>query len=161
MKCFTIRTFSVVTCKMILLCDTRTIHMYIVVINLLMCMFISRSIRAKHFLIHEDGVVKLSGLRSMVSMIDGGSRVKVGEERLLFLYYARTTDCVLHHIVVCLTRANVWKSMGKPCSCTQFIQSRIFLLQVTRESVLSTTSHMRASERAMKSKVRMIKSLSP
>ena len=46
----------------------------------------SRSIRAKHFLIHEDGVVKLSGLRSMVSMIDGGSRVKVGEECLPFLH---------------------------------------------------------------------------
>ena len=46
----------------------------------------SRSIRAKHFLIHEDGVVKLSGLRSMVSMIDGGSRVKVGKERLPFLH---------------------------------------------------------------------------
>ena len=36
-----------------------------------------------------------------------------------------------------------------------------FLLQVTRESVSGTTSHVRASERAMKSKVRMIKSLTP
>ena len=43
--------------------------------------------------------------------------------------------------------------MGKPCSCTQFIKSRIFyyksrenpyqVLQVTRESVSGTTSHMR------------------
>lgn len=39
--------------------------------------FSCRSIRAKHFLIHEDGIVKLSGLRSLVSMIDGGSRMKV------------------------------------------------------------------------------------
>ena len=25
-----------------------------------------------------------------------------------------------------LTHANVWESMGKPCSCVQFIKSRIF-----------------------------------
>ena len=36
-----------------------------------------RSIRAKHFLIDESGVVKLSGLRSMVSLIQGGTRKKV------------------------------------------------------------------------------------
>ena len=36
-----------------------------------------RSIRAKHFLIHEDGVVKLSGLRSITSMIEEGARMKV------------------------------------------------------------------------------------
>ena len=36
-----------------------------------------------------------------------------------------------------------------------------FLLQVTRESVSGTTSHVCASERAIKSNVRMIKSLSP
>ena len=52
-----------------------------------------------------------------------------------------------------LTHANVWESMGKPCSCTQFIKSRIFyykscenpyqVLQVTRESVSGTTSHVR------------------
>ena len=35
------------------------------------------------------------------------------------------------------------------------------VLQVTRESVSGTKSHVRASERAMKSKVHMIKSLSP
>ena len=35
------------------------------------------------------------------------------------------------------------------------------VLQVTRESVSGTTSHVHASERAMKSKVRTIKSLSP
>ena len=51
-----------------------------------------------------------------------------------------------------LTHANVWESMGKPCNCTQFIKSRIFyfksrknpyhVLQVTRESVSGTTSHV-------------------
>ena len=29
-------------------------------------------------------------------------------------------------IIIRLTHANVWESMGKPCSCTQFIKSRIF-----------------------------------
>lgn len=38
---------------------------------------INRSVRAKHFLIHEDGVVKLSGLRSLTSMIEEGTRIKV------------------------------------------------------------------------------------
>jgi serine/threonine protein kinase len=38
--------------------------------------FVHRSVRAKHFLIHEDGIVKLSGLRSVVSMIEDGARVK-------------------------------------------------------------------------------------
>ena len=52
-------------------------------------------------------------------------------------------------------------SMGKPCSCTQFIKSCIFLLQVVRESVSGTTSHVRAPKHAMKLKVHMIKSLSP
>ena len=28
--------------------------------------------------------------------------------------------------IVCLTRANVCESMGKPCSCRQFIKSRLF-----------------------------------
>ena len=27
--------------------------------------------------------------------------------------------------IICLTHTNVWESMGKPCSCTQFIKSRI------------------------------------
>lgn len=38
--------------------------------------FVHRSIRAKHFLINDQGVVKLSGLRSVVSLIQGGSRKK-------------------------------------------------------------------------------------
>ena len=110
--------------------------------------------------------------------------------------------------IIHLTHANVWESIGKPCSYTQFIKSRIFyyksrknpyqycksrenqyqycksrenqyqyckscenlyqVLQAMRESVSGTTSHVRiristcaASDRAMKSKVRMTKSLSP
>ena len=56
------------------------------------------------------------------------------------------------NVIICLTHANVWHSMGKPCTCTQFIKSRIFYykshenpyqaLQVTRESVSGTTSHV-------------------
>lgn len=38
---------------------------------------LNRSVRAKHFLIHEDGMVKLSGLRSVAPMIEEGSRLKV------------------------------------------------------------------------------------
>ncbi|XP_064390900.1 STE20-related kinase adapter protein alpha-like [Halichondria panicea] len=38
--------------------------------------FVHRSVRAKHFLIHENGQVKLSGLRSVVSMMKDGSRMK-------------------------------------------------------------------------------------
>ena len=45
-------------------------------------------------------------------------------------------------ISVCLTHVNVWESIEKPCSCVQFIKSHIFLLQVMRESVSGTTSHM-------------------
>ena len=37
----------------------------------------ARSVRAKHFLISEDGAVKLSGLRTVVPMIEEGSRLKV------------------------------------------------------------------------------------
>ena len=36
---------------------------------------------------------------------------------------------------------NVWESMGKLCSCMQFIKSSIFLLQDTWESVSGTASH--------------------
>ena len=67
----------------------------------------------------------------------------------------------LYGIIVRLTHANAWESMGKPCSCAQFIKSRIFYCK-SRENpyqVLQVTCA--ASECAMKSKVRMIKSLSP
>ena len=61
-------------------------------------------------------------------------------------YIACSSPCIF----ICLTHANVWESIGKPCSCTHFVKSRIFF----------TTSHVHASEHATKSKVRMIKSLS-
>ena len=80
--------------------------------------------------------------------------------------YHSTVNCGHYQLVVIidaiirLTHANVWKSMGKPCSCMQFIKSRIFyyksrenpyqVLQGTQESVPGTASHVRASERAMK-----------
>ena len=52
--------------------------------------------------------------------------------------HARLEDVTHIH----LTHVNVWESMGKSCSCMQFIKSRI-LLQVTRESVTGTASHVR------------------
>ena len=78
---------------------------------------------------------------------------------------------VIMMFIIRLTHANVWESMGKPCSCTQFIKSRIFYSKSrknpyqyykSRENpyqVLQVTCAV--SECAMKSKVRMIKSLSP
>ena len=38
-----------------------------------------------------------------------------------------------------LTHTNVWESMGKPCSCMQFIYNPV---QVMQESVSGTASHM-------------------
>ena len=65
--------------------------------------------------------------------------------------------------IIRLTHANVWESMGKLSSCMQFIKSRIFLLQVTRDSVLvlqvtwesvsGTASHARIRIRYYKSRV--------
>ena len=63
-------------------------------------------------------------------------------------------------LIIRLTHVNVWESMGKPCSCTQFIifyyksrdnpyqyyksrENPYQVLQVTRESVSSTTSRVR------------------
>ena len=43
----------------------------------------------------------------------------------------------------------------------QVTRESVSVLQVTRESVSGTTSHAHTSERAMKLKVYMIKSLSP
>ena len=55
-------------------------------------------------------------------------------------------------IIIHLTHANVWESIGKPSSCIQFIKSHIFyyksrenpyqVLQVMWESVSDTASHM-------------------
>ena len=70
-----------------------------------------------------------------------------------------------------ITHTNVWESMGKPCSCMQFIKSRIFYCKscenpyqyyMSRENPYQVLQVMHAaSECAMKSKVCMIKSLSP
>ena len=81
-------------------------------------------------------------------------------------------------IIIRLTHANVWKSMGKPFSCTQFIKPYFFLLkvtcqyyksrensyqvlQVTQEFVSGTTSHVRASECAKKSCDKIIITIVP
>ena len=76
-----------------------------------------------------------------------------------------------YFIIIHLTWVNVWESMGKPFSCTQFIKSRIFYKKLCEkpyqyykscENPYQVLQVMHAaSERAMKSKVRMIKSLSP
>ena len=47
----------------------------------------------------------------------------------------------------------------KPYFLLQVTPESVSVLQVTRESVSGTTSHVRASERAMESKVHMIKPL--
>ena len=76
-------------------------------------------------------------------------------------------DCLLSAFIIRLTHANVWESMGNPCSCMQCIKSHIFYCKScenpyqyykSRENpyqVLQVTHA--ASEHAMKSKVRMIK----
>ena len=74
--------------------------------------------------------------------------------------------CMTHTFIICLTHANVWESMGKPCSCVQFIKSRIFTklcenpyqyykLRENPYQVLQVKCA--ASECAMKSKVHMVK----
>ena len=78
---------------------------------------------------------------------------------------------IIIDFIIRLTIANVWESMGKPCSCMQFIKSRIFYCKSrenpyqyykSRENLYQVLQVTRAaSERVMKSKVRMIKSLSP
>ena len=74
-------------------------------------------------------------------------------------------------LIICLTHANVWESVGKPCSCMQFIKSCIFYCKSRKIPYQYYKSHENPyqvlqvthteSEHAMKSKVRMIKSLSP
>ena len=49
----------------------------------------------------------------------------------------------------------------KPSFLLQITQESVSVLQVMRESVSGTTSHVRASEHAMKLNVHMLKSLSP
>ena len=60
-------------------------------------------------------------------------------------------------IIIRLTHVNVWESMGKPCSCTYFIKSRISYCK-SHENLYQVLQVMHnASERAMKSEVCMIK----
>ena len=51
-------------------------------------------------------------------------------ESLQNIWSGGETKCVLQcaiiRFIIRLTHANVWESMGKPCSCMQFIKSRIF-----------------------------------
>ena len=62
-------------------------------------------------------------------------------------------------IIIRLTHVNVWKSMGKPCSCRYFIKSRISYCK-SHENLYQVQQVMHnASERAMKSEVCMIKSI--
>ena len=86
-------------------------------------------------------------------------------------HHMLTIECVVRTFIIRLTHANVWESMGKPCSCMQCIESRIFYCKLrenpyqyykSRENPYQVLQVTRAaSERAMKSKVRMIKSLLP
>ena len=69
---------------------------------------------------------------------------------VLSIVHCARTALLLYYgtFIIRLTHANVWESMGKPCSCTQFIKSHIFYSksrknQVTRESVSGSTSHVR------------------
>ena len=91
------------------------------------------------------------------------------------------SQSMITHFIKRLTHTNVWESIGKHCSCTQFIKSLIFTTSHARIRI-STASYVKicfryyksrenpyqvlqvtctASERAMKSKVHMIKSLPP
>ena len=40
--------------------------------------------------------------------------------------HLRWETCCVHKFIIRLSHANVWESMGKPCSCMQFTKSRIF-----------------------------------
>ena len=59
-------------------------------------------------------------------------------EQFLFIYIY-----IYIYTYICVTHWNVWESMGKLCSCMQFIFKKTFLLQVTREfvSVLQVTQY--------------------
>jgi len=95
-----------------------------------------------------------------ISTVD--TTVTVGKQTLL------NSSLYLYILIIRLTHANVWESMGKPCSCMQFIKSCIFyckshenlyLYYKSRENSCQVlqVKHT-ASEGAIKSKVRLIKS---
>ena len=54
--------------------------------------------------------------------------------------------------IIRLTHTDVWESMGKPCSCIQFIRSCIFTTSHARIRI-STTSYMRIRIRYCRSRV--------
>ena len=60
----------------------------------------------------------------------------------------------VHHVYY-LTHANVWSQWGSLAAACS-LKMLYFSIQVMRESVSGTTSHVAASEHAMKSKVCMI-----
>ena len=62
------------------------------------------------------------------------------------------SECMIKHIIIRLTYVNVWESMGKPCSCMQFIKSRISATSHTRICI-NTTSQVRIRIRYYKSRV--------
>ena len=59
-------------------------------------------------------------------------------------------DLYMHIFIIRLTHANLWESIGKPCSCTQFIKSCILHYKSCKNpyQVLQVICVM--SERAMK-----------
>ena len=79
-----------------------------------------------------------------------------------------TCTTIIINLIMCLTHVDVWVSMGKPCSCTQFIKA-VFLHKSPENpyqyykscknpyQVLQVTCPV--SERTLKPKVHMIKSL--
>ena len=62
--------------------------------------------------------------------------------------------------IIRLTHVNVSESMGKPCSCAEFIKA-VFFYKSHENPYQLLQVMCTASECAMRSKVRMIKSLSP
>ena len=53
-----------------------------------------------------------------------GTKVIYKRVRTYILLYL--IKSVINSFIIRLTRANVWESVGKPCSCMQFIKSCIF-----------------------------------
>ena len=88
-------------------------------------------------------------------------KAKIENHVLKDNYLQKSPIVNINTFIIHLTHANVWESMGKPCSCTQFLKSRIFYYKSRKNSYQVLQVTCAASERAMKLKVRMIKSLSP
>ena len=49
---------------------------------------------------------------------------------------------LFQHTIMHLTPTNIWESMGKPCSCTQFIKSHIFYLRIYTRYCKSHVLHL-------------------